>query len=186
MTAHVAAAMPKDQKTTIVVHSRYGVLASNLAQQMPDRIERVIYLASYMIPSGARAGDYFRQDKGSLIRPHVSINKRKLIDRLAPEIYRDGLYHDCSEDDIALASSLLCDEPLRPALKKLSLTSDRYGRVPKGYIRLTEDRAVTLALQDKCLNETPVDRVEDIHSSHSAYFSKPDELVEKILSINRA
>lgn len=174
-----------DQKTTIVVHSRYGILASQLAEIYPERIERIIYLASFMIPTEKRVAEYFRLDKDSLIAPYVEISKTGMWDRLNPKIFREGLYHDCSDEDNMLGASLLGKEPLRPAIAKLKLTDDRFGRVPRSYIRLTEDRAVSIFLQDRLLNETSVDRVESIHASHSAYFSKPDELVAKIVSLSR-
>jgi len=174
-----------DHKTTIVVHSRYGILASQLAEAYPERVERIIYLASFMIPAGKRVAEYFRIDKDSEIAPFVEISKTGMWDRLAPEIYREGLYHDCSEEDNMLGKLLLGREPLRPAITRLKLSDERYGRVPRSYIRLTEDRAVSITLQDKLLNEASVDRVESIKASHSAYFSKPDELVEKIISLSR-
>ncbi len=174
-----------DQKTTLVVHSRYGILASTLSDMFPDRIERVVYLASFMIADRQRAAGYFRADKASVLTPYVSISKSGMWDALHPDIYREGLYHDCSDDDVALASSLLCREPLRPALTRLRLSKERYGTVPRAYIRLTEDRAVTIGLQDKCIDFVGVDRVESLQASHSAYFSKPDALCQKILAVCR-
>ena len=183
MVEAARAVLPRDKKTTVVVHSRYGVLASQLAQLVPDQIERTIYLASFMLPDGKRVASYFRKDKGSILGPAVEINRIGMWDWLRPDIYREALYHDCNDDDNVLARHLLCREPLRPALATLHLSEDRYGRVPRGYIRLTEDRAVSPWLQDELLNETSVDRVESIQASHSAYFSKPDELVKTILKI---
>ncbi len=177
--------LAKDKKTTIVVHSRYGIVASRLAELFPDRIERTIYLASFMIPSGKSVVDYFRADTGSLLRPGFELNKLAMWDWLKPEVYHEGLYHDCNEDDNMLAHMLLCKEPFRPAITKLKLTDDRYGQVPRAYIRLTEDRAVTPRIQDKVLNETKVERVESISASHSAYFSKPEELTERILKLSQ-
>jgi hypothetical protein len=104
---------------------------------------------------------------------------------LQPEAYRDALYADCNPDDIALAHALLVREPLRPALTRLTLTDARYGRVPRAYIRLTQDKAVSLSLQDRLLSETKVDRVESIDASHSAYFSQPDALVATILKLTQ-
>lgn len=184
MVAAARGALPADRKTTLVVHSRYGVLASQLAQLAPDRIARTIYLASFMLPDGTAVADYFREDRDSRLPPFVDINRLGMWDWLRPEAYRDVLYHDCSDEDNALAASLLCREPLRPAIGKLQLTDDRYGRVPRGYIRLSEDRAVSLFLQDRLLNETPCDRVETIQAGHSAYFSKPDELTAAICRIS--
>lgn len=172
---------PRTQ-TTVVVHSRNGIVASSLAERVPDRIKRSIYLASFMLPSGKRVLDYL-PDRPSLLNKHVDINRLALWDWLQPEIYRDALYADCSETDIALARALLVREPLRPALTRLKLTDARYGRVPRAYIRLTQDQAVSVSLQDRLLNETSVERVESIEASHSAYFSRPDALTSAILKL---
>jgi len=175
--------LPTNEKTTIVVHSRYGILASRLAETYPNRIERTIYLASLMLPTGKTAAEYFRLDTDSWLRSAFELNKVGMWDRLKPEIYREGLYHDCSDDDVALGHMLLAREPLRPILEKLKLTDAAYGQIPRAYIRLTEDRAVSPALQDRILNDTKVERVESIEASHSAYFSKPDELTRAILKL---
>ncbi len=185
MIKDIGARLPADRKTTVVVHSRYGILASMLAEKFPERIQRTIYLASYMLPTGKRGAEYFRWDRSSHLAPHVTISKLGMWDRLEPQIFRAGLYHDCDEQDNRLGHMLLGPEPLRPVLAKLALTDARYGQVPRAYIRLTEDRAVTPALQDRLLNETKVDRVESIAASHSAYFSRPDELTATILKLSQ-
>ena len=50
-------------------------------------------------------------------------------------------------------------------------------------VRLAEDLAVSLKLQDRLLAETVVDRVETLKASHSAYFSQPEQLARTILKI---
>ena len=185
MVEHAADHLADDQQTTVVVHSRYGVVASQLAEMAPSKIARTVYLASFMLPNGKSVANYFRSDTDSKIQPFVDVNRIGMWDWLRPEGYRDVLYHDCSEDDYQLAASLLCKEPLRPAIGKLRLTDENYGRVNRGYIRLSKDRAVSLALQDRLLNETHVDRVETIDAGHSAYFCKPDQLTDAILKISR-
>ena len=185
MVDSARAALPADRKTTVVVHSRYGVLASQLAEIAPEQIERTIYLASFMLPDGKSVADYFQTDRDSRLGPYVDINRLGMWDWLRPEAYRECLYHDCDDDDNALAASLLCREPLRPAIGRLRLSEDRYGRVPRAYIRLMRDRAVSIGLQDRLIEETGADRVESIDSGHSAYFCKPDELTTKILDLSR-
>lgn len=177
--------LSSDKKTIIVVHSRYGILASQIAEKHPDKVEQIIYIASFMIPTGKRVAEYFRLDKQSLLGPFIEISKSGMWDYLRPEIYREALYHDCREEDNALGTMLLGREPLRPALAKLKLTDDSFGRVKKSYIRLTEDRAVSPYLQDHLLGLTQVDRVESLKASHSAYFSKPDALTETIVKLSR-
>lgn len=184
MVDAAAAALSETETTTIVVHSRNGIVASTLAERHPEKVARIIYLAAFMLPDGRRVLDYL-PDRGSLLTGKVDINRLALWDWLRPEAYRDALYADCSESDVALARALLTREPLRPALTRLKLTDARYGRVPRAYIRLTEDRAVSLTLQDRLLAETHVDRVESVAASHSAYFSQPETLAATVLKIAR-
>jgi pimeloyl-ACP methyl ester carboxylesterase len=182
MVAAAEAALAPGEPTVVVVHSRNGIVASALAERAPDRIARTIYLASFMLPSGRRVLDYL-PDRDSLMPRNVRIDRWRLTDWLDPAVYREALYADCSDDDLALCRNLLVPEPVRPALTRLKLTAQRYGRVPRAYIRLTQDRAVSLALQDRLLAETPVDRVESLAASHSAYFSQPDALSQSILKL---
>jgi len=176
------AALPPKGKVVLVVHSRNGIVASTLAERVPDRIERTIYLASMMLPTGRRVLDYV-PDRDSMMPRHVSVNRVGLWDWLDAKVYREALYADCSDDDLALCRSLLVREPVRPALTRLKLSAERYGRVPRAYIRLAEDLAVSLKLQDRLLAETVVDRVETLKASHSAYFSQPEQLARTILKI---
>lgn len=145
----------------------------------------MVYLASFMLRSGERAADTFARDAESLLRPHVSVNRLAVTDSLGPQIWREGLSADCSEADVALASSLLCSEPSWPALSRVRTSAERFGTVPKAYLRLTEDRAVSLRAQDRMIEASPPQRVESIEASHSAYFSKPEALVRAILSVSR-
>ena len=176
------AALAPEGKTVVVVHSRNGIVASSLAERVPERIERTIYVASYMLPSGRRVLDYL-PDRASMMPGNVQVNHLGLWDWLKPQVYREALYADCSSDDLALCRDLLVREPVRPALTRLKLTDGRYGRVPRAYIRLSEDNAVSLPLQDRLLAETPVERVETLRASHSAYFSQPDALTQTVLKL---
>jgi pimeloyl-ACP methyl ester carboxylesterase len=185
MVSAAAKALSDKEKTTVVVHSRSGIVASMLAERHPGRIARTIYLASFMLPDGKRVLDYL-PDRESLLNGKVDINRAALWDWLRPEAYRDALYADCAESDIDLARALLAREPLRPALTRLKLSDARYGSVPRAYIRLTQDHAVSLALQDRLLSETKVDRVESIAASHSAYFSQPGTLATVVMDLAQA
>lgn len=186
MVRSVARLLDDERPVTLVAHSRYGVLATALAEARPRAIKRVIYLAAFMLPSGKRVADFFARDTDSALGPHVEVNRLAVTDSLRPAIWREGLYADCSDDDVALASSLLCPEPSWPALARVETTPARGGSVPRAYVRLTHDRAVSPRLQDELIERSRPERVEAIAASHSAYFSKPDALVETILKVDGA
>ena len=164
----------------IVAHSRGGIIASTVAEMRPRKVRKLVYLAAYMLRNGERVADFFRMDKDSLVPPSIRINKWQLTDRLSEQAYRPALYADCSDADVALARTLLTAEPSLPALTRLRLTPERYASVPRHYIELLQDKAVSITLQRKMVAASPCASVSSIDASHSAYFSRPRELAEAI------
>jgi pimeloyl-ACP methyl ester carboxylesterase len=170
----------------IVAHSRGGIVASTVAQMRPQRVAGLVYLAAYLLRSGERVADWFRHDRESLVARHLRVDRTRFTDSLAPEAYREALYADCADADVQLAHALLTPEPLLPALTRLRLSDARYGSVPRHYIELTQDRAVSPALQRRMIEASPCATVSAIDASHSAYFSKPGPLAQAIGAIAAA
>lgn len=50
-------------------------------------------------------------------------------------------------------------------------------------LSVTEDRAVTSFIQQKMYNETPCEKIYQIQTSHSPFFSKPAELCDILCEI---
>lgn len=67
--------------------------------------------------------------------------------RSAP--FREPLYADCSDEDVALCRLLLAPEPIAATSTPLQLAEQNFGRVPRTYIELLQDRAVSPALQKR-------------------------------------
>lgn len=168
----------------VVAHSRYGIVASTVAEMRPEKCSGLVFLAAYMLKNGERAATFFAKDTDSKLTPHVRINKATITDSLDEAAYRPFLYADCAESDVALAKALLAAGPSLPAITRLKLTELRYGSVPRHYIELTQDKAVSPMLQKQMLAASPCATVTAIDASHSAYFSCPDKLAVAIHKIS--
>jgi pimeloyl-ACP methyl ester carboxylesterase len=196
-------------EVVLVAHSRNGIVASQAAEQRPDRIHGLVYVAAYLLPSGTSMVEYAALDPESLVvrnlhppfdprraaslaRVARSSAARWLLARLLPvrlqthsldrAVYKEALYEDCADEITELAHVLLEPEPNWPGLTPLRLSDGRYGRVPKVYVECAQDRAVTLPLQRRMLKETPCDRVFSLASSHSPFFSRPADLVDILVA----
>ena len=145
-------------KVILVGHSKNGIMISQAAEYRPDKIEKLIYLAAYLIPDGKTQKEYSVQDTEGWLKPYVSQHPETNSHTLQPEIFREGLYHDCDEDITELAKVLLSNEPVESAITPLQLTEENFGRVPRVYIECTEDRAVTPFIQRKMYTETPCEK----------------------------
>lgn len=172
-----------EERVVLVAHSRGGIVASQVSEARPDRVASCIYLAAYAVSNGERVMEYALSDKDAIILRNLHVDREAGFDMLKREAFREALYHDCTDEDVALAELLLTPEPIMPSATPLNLSEENYGRVPRRYIELTDDRAVSLSLQRRMLSAISCDRVASIDAGHSAYFSKPDELTDCILAM---
>ncbi len=170
-------------KIILVGHSKNGIMISQAAEFRPDKIEKLVYLAAYLIPNGKTQREYSLQDTEGLLKPYVTRHEELQAHTLQPEIYRRGLYHDCDENITELAKFLLSHEPIESGITPLQLTDENFGSVPRVYIECTEDKAVTPFIQRKMYTEMPCEKVYSIQTSHSPFFSKPKELSDILCEI---
>ena len=172
-----------DGKVILVGHSKNGIMISQAAEYRPDKIEKLIYLAAYLIPNGKTQKEYSMQDTQGVLKPYVTMYEELNAHTLQPEIYKEGLYTDCDDNITELAKLLLSHEPVESANTPLRLTEENYGKVPRFYIECTEDKAVTPFIQRKMYYETPCEKVYSLPTSHSPFFSKPQELSDILCEI---
>ena len=165
-------------KVILVGHSKNGIMISQAAEYRPHKIEKLVYLAAYLIPNGRTQKEYSMQDTTGLLKPFVTMSEELKAHTLNPEIYKEGLYADCEDDITELAKVLLSHEPVESAITPLKLTEENFGAIPRVYIECTEDKAVTPFIQRKMYKETPCNQVYSMSTSHSPFFSKPRELVD--------
>src|SRR5688500_6712346 len=140
-------------KVILVGHSKNGIMSSQAAEYRPDKIEKLVYLAAYLIPNGKTQREYSVLDTEGWLKGYVTHYPDTGSQTLAAEIFKEGLYHDCDEDITELAKVLLSHEPMESGLTPLKLTEENFGTVPRVYIECTEDRAVTPYLQRMMYSE---------------------------------
>ncbi len=167
----------------LVGHSKNGILISQAAEYRPHRIEKLIYLAAYLIPNEKTQREYSLQDTEGVLKPYVTQYPELNAHTLQKEIYKEGLYHDCDDTISQLANLLLSHEPVESGIIPLQLTDENYGSIPRYYIECLQDKAVTPFIQRKMYTEMPCKKVYSMDTSHSPFFSKPQELADIFCAI---
>jgi pimeloyl-ACP methyl ester carboxylesterase len=56
-------------KVILVGHSKNGIMISQAAEYRPDKIEKLVYLAAYLIPSGKTQSEYSALDQAGMLKP---------------------------------------------------------------------------------------------------------------------
>jgi len=96
-----------DDKVILVGHSKNGIMISQAAEYRPDKTEKLVYLAAYLIPNGKTQREYSMQDTDGVLKPYVDFYEETKSTTLRHEIYKEGLYADCDDDITELAKILL-------------------------------------------------------------------------------
>ena len=167
-----------DGKVILVGHSKNGIVISQVAEYRPEKIEKLVYLAAYLIPDGKTQAEYSAMDVHGVLKPYVTRYPESNSHTLEPMIYKEGLYHDCDDNITELAKMLLSHESAESGNAPLQLTEENFGSVRRFYIECTEDKAVTPFIQQKMYTETICEKVYQMSTSHSPFFSRPQELCD--------
>jgi pimeloyl-ACP methyl ester carboxylesterase len=164
------------QPVTLVGHSRGGIVISRVAELIPERLRRLVYLSAYLIPAGQSLAAVARTDLKSLVPPNMIPAASGHTCNLHAQIIRPALFGQCADSDYEYALARMTPEPLKPLVTPLKVTAQRFGSVPRAYIECLQDRTVTLAAQRRMQADLPCDPVLALDSDHSPFLSHADEL----------
>ena len=160
-----------------------GMVISTAAQKRPDLFSRLVYVAGFLPTNGDSVASLGQRDKHSDLQSGIRASLWKGRVRILPDKGADVFFADCSGVQQRWALGQLTDEPLRPSLEKPLFTPDKFGAVPRSYIRCTEDRAISIELQDEMISRQPCDRIATLPSSHSPFLSMPEALAQAIVDV---
>jgi pimeloyl-ACP methyl ester carboxylesterase len=179
--ARIVDAQP--EPVILVGHSRGGIVISEVGEHRPDKIRTLVYLTAFLPREGESLFDLAAQAIGSEVPPNMVMSADSSTSTLRDEVIRSAFYAECSDEDVALARSLLQPEPTLPLGTAVRITEQNYGRVPRVYIKCSRDRAITPPLQEQMCKALPCREVLSIDTDHSPFFSRPDELVAHLHAI---
>ena len=189
----------------VVGHSLAGITLNELGERLGrEVIDHLVYLTAFMTPAGQTANDVANlqiQDGTLLGTVLVGDSNVSGALRLNPNSTdptyqtnaKNTFYNDVPAQMIPAIFNLLTpDQPLQPKSVTTSITRERWGRVPRTFIRCTLDQCIPIATQDTLIQAadafTPGNptQVVSLQSSHSPFFSMPAQLAAVLRQAARA
>lgn len=167
----------------LVGHSLAGLVISAVAEALPERIRRLVYVTAFL----PRDGD-------SLVRicsvdPDNPLNAASLRTpdgkcvTVDPARLRELFYADCPDEDFAIASARVGPEPIAVMFQAVHVTPGRFGCVPRAYIHCSRDVALPLFVQEQMVAASPCDAVLTLPTGHSPFFAAPGRLAGMLDSL---
>ena len=183
----VCSALDESATPAILVgHSAGGLSITQAAEWRPDAIQALVYLTAGM-PRNGESMRSLGSAAGALglwTRPtYIEPIDGGIATRVQPEMLRPMFYPDCSDEDVARAEQLLVPEPAVTTTTPVQTTEENFGRVPRYYVRCSQDVVLTPGFQDFLIERLPCQGVFTLDTSHSPFFSAPEALSEALRAV---
>jgi pimeloyl-ACP methyl ester carboxylesterase len=169
---------------TLVGHSLAGLTLPCVAEKVPDRLRRLIFVSCSVPGHGITLGEVLG-DLGPNTREVADRLGDQLMDErgvLHPDLARAMFCNDMDEDQATSTIDRLVPECLGVLSEPADLTGLRHP-IPRTYVRLTLDASIILDAQDKMIENLGSVDVLDLDAGHMAMISRPRDLAEVLNGI---
>jgi pimeloyl-ACP methyl ester carboxylesterase len=141
--AAVLAALDADGTGPVVLagHSLGGVTISQVADQRPDRVARLIYCAAFVLEDGESAADLMPEQ----MRTAITGLSTTRPDRAIPmpwEFWRQNFIQTASEQLARESHERLVPDPYRPVFEPVKLRRPVHRELPASFVAFTQDKTM--------------------------------------------
>lgn len=174
-----------DEKVILVGHSMAGMVVSAVAEKIPAKISKLVYIGAFLPVNGQSLTDLAYSDPDSKLGPLLVPS----ADKLTLDVKADSLTYLFINDGNATIKQQMIDnyraEPAIPFTNKVSLTQENFGSVNKVYIKTLHDVVISGGLQDRMIAAAGISSVYSLMTGHSPFLEKPSVVSELLVSIGQ-
>jgi len=174
-----------DEKVVLVGHSLAGAIISQVAELIPEKIDKLIYVAALLLKNGDSPLEVMKNDPDGELLPNTIFSEDGSYATLTQETVRNIFLNDVKDETYlkAIVPKFLFKQATEPFMAKAQLSEETFGRVTKYYIKASIDKVISPSAQDKMLTNWQVEEVFTLESGHFPLTSMPEALVETIIKI---
>lgn len=176
-----AAISGTEGKVILVGHSMGGMVVTQVAEKLPSRIAKLVYIGAFIPENGQNLGELAMLDPDSRLRYSLSPS----ADQLTLNVQRDSLttlfIRDGSQADKDRMLSFYRAEPAIPFSNKVTLTAANFGTVNKVYIKTLQDIVITPGFQDRMIAKAGIKTVYSINTSHSPFLAQAGTVTDLLV-----
>ncbi len=170
-------------KVILVGHSMAGEVISQVAENIPAKIEKLVYVSAYLPKNGESVIDLSKKDNTSKVGAALEFNKDYSLATIRKDIVHDAICADCPDYMKDILVKYHRAESVKALNDKVVLTA-KFAKIPKYYIATTKDEVVPYTLQQQMIRDNgTVKKVYQLPTSHLPFVVMPQEFVSILTSI---
>lgn len=170
-----------DSDVILVGHSMGGMVITAVAEKIPNKIGKLVYIGAYLPATGQALTDLAFSDSSSQLGPLLTPS----VDQLTLDVKHDSLtYLFINDGSPAVKELVLANyraEPAIPFTNKVTLTKEGFGAVDKIYIKTLKDVVISPVLQDRMIAAAGIKTMYTVNTSHSPFLVKPHTVSDLLL-----
>jgi len=163
----------------LVGHSMSGIVISKLAEEIPERIKHLVYLAAVVPKDNEALIDLLTNERRETLQKLHGKVKEVFgpLEQLGPMYFTD---QEGEEKEFYMRQ--LTPQPLAPFFEKIHFNQFPKIAIPKTYILGLRDKSLPPELTRKFAERLEVKPME-IDAGHDMMVSRPDEVAKALLHI---
>jgi len=163
----------------LVGHSMSGIVISKVAEEVPERIRHLVYLAAVVPQDGDALVDLLPKERQESLRKLEG----KATELFGPlEALRPNYFTDQEGADKEFYLKQLTPQPLAVFFEKISLKRFSDLKIPRTYLMGLRDKALPPKLTRGFAERLGVQPIE-LDAGHDMMVSRPQEVAEALLRV---
>ncbi len=172
-----------NSKVILVGHSMAGVIISQVAENIPTKIEKLIYVSAYLPKNGENVSGITNKFLNNKPIEVFEFNKDYSLVSIKKEAIATVVCADCPPYMKDVLVKYHRAEPTKGLNDNVTLTS-KFTGLPKYYISTRNDYAVPYALQQQMIKDNgSIQKVYEMKTSHLPFVVQPQEFLNILTSI---
>jgi pimeloyl-ACP methyl ester carboxylesterase len=165
----------------LVGHSFGGTVVQKVAEQLPGRIARTVFLDALILQDQESVFDNLPADFVALLTELAGASADNTT--LIPwEIWRDHFIQDAPEESARSFWEQLSPEPHQVNLDRLDLKQFYAHAIPRSFIYCRQDRAMPPGyFHPRMSSRLGACKLLEMDGSHEVMFTRPAELADKLI-----
>ncbi len=184
----VDAIVKKDLRDFVLVgHSYGGTIISKVAEAIPDRIRRLVFLTAFVLRDGKSLADEAPPETAAAFAQMAQSSPDNTV-MLPFPVFREQFINDASLETAQKVYAELSPQPYQPLADRLDLKKFYSLPTPRSYINCTEDIALPpgeFGWHPRMSSRLGLYRLVQMPGSHEVMYSNPEGLAEKIIEAGR-
>ncbi len=170
-------------KVILVGHSMAGAVISQVAENLPNKMDKLIYVSAYLPRTGENVSGITNKFLNNQPIEAFEFNQDYSLVSIKKDAIPSVVCADCSAEMKETLVKYHRAEPVK-GLNDNVILSTKFARVPKYYISTTNDYAVPYALQQQMIkNNGTVKKVYEMQTSHLPFVVQPEKFLEILSTI---